>query len=73
MSDFFFESKTSGFYENGVEITGREGLIIAVTEEQAVDSYNEYFTCTYTLSLEKARELNVLITKWFEGKSGNHP
>ena len=46
------------FGEDGVEFTSsEEGLVIAVTDEQAVDSYNATFTCDWLLTPERARAL----------------
>lgn len=40
-----------------------QALIISVTEEQAVDSYNAEFECTLTATPEQARQLR----DWLNG------
>lgn len=40
-------------------------LGVAVTEERAMDSYNQTFECTFHLTSEQALELSKLIATYF--------
>jgi hypothetical protein len=45
-----------------------DSVLISVSEEQAVDSYNETFTCSINIPKEKAQELiQFLANHKFEG------
>lgn len=41
----------------------KNGVSIAVSEEKAVDSYNQTFTCTMELSREEAEKLAVFLIR----------
>lgn len=40
-----------------------KGVSLSVSEEQAVDSYNQTFTCTMNLSPEEAEKLALFIIR----------
>lgn len=41
----------------------------SVTEEKAMDSYNQTFTCNVNLPLDQARSLRDWLTEQIEGKA----
>lgn len=41
------------------------GLTVAVEEEKAMDSYNQTFTCTISLTAAQAIALRDYLVKWF--------
>ena len=41
----------------------RDGVSIGVSEEKAVDSYNQTFTCTMELSHEEAEKLALFLIR----------
>jgi hypothetical protein len=51
-----FEPKHA--FEEGSQFTvDGDKLIVSVSDEQAVDSYNQSFTCTHTMTREQAVKL----------------
>ena len=52
-------------FEEGVifAVLNDGGVAINVTEEQAVDSYNDSFTCTASLTVDQAVELRDWLVK----------
>lgn len=51
---------------DGAEIvvaSTRDGVSISVSEEKAVDSYNQTFTCTMDLSREEAEQLALFLIR----------
>lgn len=58
MSEAYIEFPEGRYGEGSLEATSHGGGIsIAVTAEQAVDSYNQDFTCTRNLTAEEAVKL----------------
>lgn len=48
---------TDDWDDTSIAITSTpDGLLVAVTEEQAVDSYNDTFTCSVTIPPAQVRE-----------------
>lgn len=62
---FYYEDPSDR--ENVVVIfpTKSGGLTVAVSEEQAVDSYNDSFECSMHLSKERAERLRDRLCEWF--------
>lgn len=51
-------------YDSEIELTVAEDSIeVAVTEEQAMDSYNQDFTCRFYLTREEAEQVRDLLIK----------
>lgn len=50
--------------DNVLEVVAREHLHITVSEEQAVDSYNDTFSTSITLSREDAANLVSCLVAW---------
>ncbi len=51
-------------YDGNAEVVIHDdGLVLSVTQEQAVDSYNSTFTCSAKVSLETAAELHAWLGK----------
>jgi hypothetical protein len=44
------------------------GIRFAITEDKAVDSYNQEFTCSICLPPRKARELAELVLNYLDAK-----
>lgn len=44
--------------------TRGEGVMIAVSEEHAMDSYNQEFECSIHLPEEQAKRLRDLLNQW---------
>lgn len=54
-------------YEEGATFVRHDGGIrISVAEEHAVDSYNQSFTCSITMSRQQVRKLHKWLTKILE-------
>lgn len=50
--------------DDQIEVTCSGGVVnVAVTSEQAVDSYNHSFTCDIVLPVDQVRELRDFLTK----------
>jgi hypothetical protein len=58
-----FESNHS-FEEGATVVSHGDGIRISVAEEKAMDSYNETFECSATLSRDQAVELYL----WLKAK-----
>lgn len=60
-----FQSEDESGWDNGfIEVTAYpDGLTVEVTQDKAVDSYNQQFTCGVTLSREKAVELRDMLDR----------
>jgi len=63
------ETTRSPFDDEEIEVTASGDLVnIAVTDEQAVDSYNATFTCDIALPREKAAELHAFLGAFLEAE-----
>lgn len=45
--------------------TEADGLMVSVSEEHAVDSYNSTFECSLSLPEAEAKRLRDLLNEWF--------
>jgi hypothetical protein len=65
-----FEAQHSRMFEEGATFTLHEGgIIVSVAEEKAVDSYNQSFECSLTMSREQALQLCAWLNKNFRDVS----
>lgn len=57
-STIVFDAVAVGFQEGSQFTVAKDGgLIVSVSDEQAVDSYNLSFTCTHMMTKEQAVKL----------------
>ncbi len=62
---FYFESPTDSSSVVVIFPTTKDGLMVAVSETHAVDSYNEEFECSLHMQKEQAILLRDLLNEWF--------